>query len=174
MLKVSKLIDWDEKKRHSDTNRDKANETRRNVRVLKAAGMYKPDSSITPPTWFLNIYKSWNNYSSYNPHEAWSKWKRVQLDNSGLDREPKKSPGRPKMKDSEKKRPTVRTGRADKMEQLLLDNNIHLTEGRPSYEDVYLVEYPEVQFLPNGKLKDTSIIGSNSCSVHYFLNNLVT
>ena len=174
MLKVSKMQNWDEKKRTSDIQRAKANEKRRNLNHRKNAGIWKPSNSITAPTWFLNIYRSWNSYSSYSPQEAWSKWKRVQLDNSGVDREPKKSPGRPKLPDHLRKTPLVKTGRAAKMEQLLLDNNIHVVR-TSKYGVAYLKEYPEVEFQVNGRIQLHD--GTRVIVYHFlnnFLNNLVT
>ena len=38
------------------------------------------------------------------------------------------------------------------MEALLLEHDIHLTKGK-QYAPVFLEEYPEVQFLPNGRLE---------------------
>ena len=174
MLKVSKMQNWDEKKRTSDIQRTKVNEKRRNLNHRKNAGIWEPSNSITAPTWFLNIYESWNSYSNYSPQEAWSKWKRVQLNNSGVDREPKKSPGRPPLKDSERKTPLVKTGRAEKMKKVLLDNGIHTTEGNLDYDqsEIYLLEHPTVQLLKNGRLQ---LHNGTRISVYQFIKDyLVT
>ena len=174
MLSVKNLTNWDEKKKQADITRAKTNEVRRNNRALKSAGVKKYDSTAGIPKWFKNINSTFNLVGT-TPAGRWREWCSKQLEHIGVDYSKAKGKvGRPKMPDSMKKTPVKETGRAEKMKQLLLDNNIHLTPGRPSYEDVYLIEYPEIQFLMNGKLRDTAITGSNSFSVHSFLNNFAT
>ncbi len=169
-LSVSNLHNWDKKKKQADINRVKANEKRRDISHRKNAGIWKPSNGITAPVWFLNIYKSWSSYSNCTPQNAWDKWKRFHLDNSGVDREPKKSPGRPPLPDHLRKTPTVKTNRNAKMEQLLLDNNIHVVR-TSKYGVAYLKEYPTVELMINGRLL---LEDKTKISVHYFLNNLVT
>ena len=164
MLKVSKLIDWDEKKRHSDTNRAKHNTDRRDRRQLRALGIkkYVPTSSGIPQ-WFKNINSTFN-LKATTETSRWNEW----VNNQTTLPEPKPI-GRPRVEEHLKKK-QVRIPSREKQKQLLLDNGIHLTEGNPSYVDVYLVEYSKIRFLTNGKLQ---LENKNRVSVINFLKNVL-
>ena len=170
MLKVSKLIDWDEKKRHSDTNRAKANERRQDVAAQRSAGIYNPTSSVIPQ-WFKNINSTFDLVATTTAGR-WREWCSKQLDHIGVDySNPKRKVGRPSIPDSMKKQPIVRTGRSDKMKKLLLDNNIHTTEGDLDYDqsEIYLIEHPTVQLLKNGRLQ---LHDGTRISVYQFIKDI--
>ncbi len=163
------------------SRREKANERRRDIRVEKSAGIWddprdkylnsagKPKADIVIPVWFLNIYKTWNRGST-SDKEAWNKWCNSQIDHSGIDPRKKKRPvGRPRLPQHLKTEP-IKVKRSDKMEQLLLEHDIHLTKGK-QYAPIHLTEYPEWEFLPNGRVRDKE---NNIISVFKFLSNLAT
>ena len=73
----------------------------------------------------------------------------------------KKRPvGRPRLSDDQKVKPKVK--RSDKMRQLLKDNGIEVLE------DSILKGYPNLKFLPNGRVGGKGL----NISVHQFLQNL--
>ncbi len=178
---MNTLTAWNRANSRAKRAREKANERRRDIRVEKSAGIWedprdkylnscgKPKSNIIIPAWFLNIYKTWNRGST-SDKEAWNKWCNSQIDHTGIDpRNKKKKVGRPKLPQHLKTEP-IKVKRSDKMKALLLENGIHLTDAKP-YADIFLIEYPEWQFLVNGRLKhkEGAII-----SVHKFLTNIAT
>ena len=161
------------------SRREKANERRRDIRVEKSAGIWddprdkylnsngKPKANI--PVWFKNIYQTWGK-GGVADKNTWDQWCNSQINHSGIDpRTKKKKVGRPRLPDNMRKQPK-RTGRALEMEQLLLDHGIHLTR-TTKYGTVYLTEYPEWEFLPNGRVRDKE---NNIISVFKFLSNLAT
>ena len=171
------LSSWTKFNERNERAREKANQRRRDIRAEKPAGIWqdprdkylnsngKPKANV--PVWFKNICKTWNRGST-SDKEAWNKWCSSQIDHTGLDPRKKKRPvGRPRLPQHLKAEP-IKVKRSDKMEALLLENGIHLTDAKP-YADVFLVEYSEWQFLVNGRLKhkEGAVI-----SVHQFLINI--
>jgi len=164
------LASWNRMNDRNKQARLKANERRRDNKVRKEAGLQNYDPTATIPQWFINLYTTFD-LKAVTPKGAWREWSIKTLDNTGIDpRKVKKRIGRPKLPDHLKKTPLVRTGRADKMEQLLLSNGIHLTRVS-KYGVVYLSEHPTVMFLPNGRLE---LEDGSRISVFKFLSNLAT
>ena len=150
--------------------RAKANQRRRDNQVRKEAGLQNYDPTTAIPQWFLNLYSTFD-LKAVTPKGAWREWSLKTLDNAGYDpREVRKSIGRPRIPDHLKKQPLVRTGRAEKMEQLLLEYGIHLTRVS-KYGVVYLSEHSTVMFLPNGRLE---LEDGTRISVFKFISNIAT
>ncbi len=162
MMKLNKSIEL------SDAARDRANERRRDNRALKNAGVKKYNPTTAIPIWFKSIYKTWGrNYTS--DIEAWNSWCNERIDHLGIDPRKKKNKlGRPPLPDHLRKTPTVKTNRNAKMEQLLLDNNIHIVR-TSKYGVVYLKEYPTIELMVNGRIQ---LEDGSRISVHQFLNKL--
>lgn len=163
MLTVSKLCLWDNSIKRIELARAKHNEVRRDNRALKNAGVKKYAPTTATPIWFLNINKTFP-LKATTDKTRWNEW----LANQTKLPDPKPI-GRPRIADDLKKK-QVRTTKRDKHIKLLLDNNIHLTEGK-KYDPKYLVEYPEWELMPNGRLKH---VGGDKVSTYQFLNNIAT
>ena len=164
------LSSWSRMNDRNKQARAKANQRRRDNQVRKEAGLQNYDPTATIPQWFLNLYTTFD-LKAVTPKGAWREWCLKTLDNAGYDpRTKKKKIGRPRIADHLKKQPLVRTGRADKMEQLLLEHGIHLTRVS-KYGVAYLSEHPIVQFLPNGRLE---LEDGRRISVFEFLKTLAS
>ena len=163
------LASWNKSIERSKKARAKANQRRRDNQVRKEAGLQNYDPTATIPQWFINLYKTFD-LKEITPKGAWREWCLKTLDNAGYDpRKIKQKVGRPRLPQHLKTEP-IKVKRSDKMEQLLLDNNIHLTKGK-QYDPVYLQEHPEWEFLPNGRVRNKE---NNIISVFKFLSDIAT
>ncbi len=161
------LSAWNNSIKRSEKAREKENQRRRDNRALKNAGVKKYKSTQPIPQWFKNINKTFK-LTSTSTGGRWNEWCNKQLDHLGIDPRKKKRPaGRPKLPTRLKKEST-KIKRSDQMKALLLKNGIHLTDAKP-YADIFLIEYPEWQFMVNGRLKHS---GGAIISVHKFLTNI--
>ncbi len=158
MLTVKNLINFDKSIKRIEAARAKHNEVRRDNRALKNAGVKKYASTVAVPNWFININKTFP-LKATTDKTRWMEW----LSNQTNLPDPKPL-GRPRIADDLKKKP-VRTTKRDKHIELLLENDIHLKEGK-KYDNKYLVEYPEWEMMTNGRLKH---IGGDKVSVYQFL-----
>ncbi len=151
-----------------------------------------PMDGVDIPVWFKNLSRAWQSNkrlgtqrrkekldsieSTISVTDTWNQWcdDRVDLLGEECDpRKPKRKVGRPKLPYHLKKNPT-KIKRSDQMKTLLLEHGIHPIE-QPStdgpWEDIFLKEYPDWEFLPNGRLRHGD---EPPISVHQFLQNFDT
>ena len=163
MLSVESLQKWDKSIESAELARDKHNTARRDNRQLKASGIKKYTYTTEIPNWFKNINSTFKLKATIETNR-WSEWLRNQT------KLPDPKPmGRPRVEEHLKKK-QIRIPKREKHKQLLLDHGISLTKGNPSYVDVYLVEYPKIRFMTNGKLE---LEDKTRISVINFLKNVL-
>ncbi len=162
---------------------------RKDANDLRNAGVYAngcdryldengyPRDGIEIPVWFKNLSKAWQSNSKKGTRpkdtipKSWDEWCDDRVDLIGIDpRKAKRPVGRPKLPAHLKKNPT-KAKRSDQMRAILLEHNIHLFS-KPSndgpWEDIFLKEHPEWQFLSNGRLRHRD---EPPISIHRFLQD---
>ncbi len=130
-----------------------------------------PLDGVEIPIWFENLSKAWQSNSKKGVRskdtipKSWDEWCDDRVDLIGIDpRKAKRPVGRPKLPSHLKKNPT-KTKRSDQMKQLLLEHGVHI---EPAGQDEFLVEHPDWEFLPNGRLR---YMEDQPISVHRFLQD---
>ncbi len=132
-----------------------------------------------PPYWFLNLQKAWmsnrqlgrerrnkmlDDPKNVTIKQKWDEWCDERVDLGCSDpRKPKRLVGRPKLHPSQKMQPKLK--RSDQMRRLLQEHGITIESVG---QDEFLIEYPDWEFLPNGRLRYRQ---ESPISVHRFLKD---